>query len=269
MLQTETDDTVVNGSTTTETVTDYNGSGVVLNSTVTTTVTTGATAPNGSPVQTVTIDRDPTGAGYTAQQEVDTTNADGSTSVSISDLTRNGTLIDKTVSTVSADGLTRTVTTDSTGNGVNDLTETDATVINAMACAPRPSPIRTATARCAIRPSRSRAPTGSTHHVRRQRRQWRVQPRSPPTPSSTTADGGTTTTQTDYANNGSMLDQTVTTVSADGLTTTTQTDSTGNGMFDQTEVADPTVVDASGNRTRTITEASANGTVYARAGHRP
>lgn len=93
VLDTQTDDTVVNGNTTTETLTDTNGSGVVLDSTVTTTVATGATAPDGSPVQTVTIDRDPTGAGYTAQQEVDTTNADGSTSVQITDLTRNGTLI--------------------------------------------------------------------------------------------------------------------------------------------------------------------------------
>ena len=48
------------------------------------------------------------------------------------------------------------------------------------------------------------------------------------------ADGSTTTTQTDYANNGAILDQTVSTVSADGLTTTTQIDSTGDGTFDQT-----------------------------------
>ncbi len=95
VLQTETDDTVVNvDGSTTETLTDYNGSGVLLDSTVTTTVATGGTAPNGSPVETVTIGRDPTGTGYTAQQEIDTTNPDGSTSVQVSDLTRNGTLID-------------------------------------------------------------------------------------------------------------------------------------------------------------------------------
>ena len=178
VLQTETDNTVVNGNTTTETVTDYNGSGVVLDSTVTTTVTTGATAPNGSPVQTVTIDRDPTGAGYTAQQEVDTTNADGSTSVSISDLTRNGTLIDQTVSTVSADGLTRTVTTDSTGDGINDLTETDATVINADGS--RTETVTDTNSDGSMRDQtvtvdeRQRA---QPHHVRRQRWQWRVQSR--------------------------------------------------------------------------------------------
>ena len=78
--------------------------------------------------------------------------------------------------------------------------------------------------------------------------------------------GGTTITQTDYSNAGcasgtGMLGQTVTTVSADGLTTTTKIDSTGNGTFDQTDV-DRTTVDGSGNRTRVITEANANGTVY-------
>ena len=77
------------------------------------------------------------------------------------------------------------------------------------------------------------------------------------------ADGSTAETQTDSANNGAKLGQTVTTVSADGLTTTTQADSTGNGVFNQTQV-DQTTVDGSGNRTRTITEASANGTVYAK-----
>ena len=86
VLRTQTDNTVVNGDTSTETLTDYNGSNVVLDSIRSTTVTTGAAAPNGAPVGTVTINRDPNGAGYTAQQEVDTTNADGSTSVSVSDL---------------------------------------------------------------------------------------------------------------------------------------------------------------------------------------
>ncbi len=67
VLETETANTVVNGNTTTETLTDYNASNVVLDSTVTTTGATGATgatAPNGSPVQTATIGRDPTGAGH-------------------------------------------------------------------------------------------------------------------------------------------------------------------------------------------------------------
>jgi hypothetical protein len=99
--QTQTDDTVVNGNTTTETLTDVNGAGILLDSTVTTTVATGATAPDGSPVETVTIDRDTTGSGYTDSQEVDTTNADGSSSVATSNLTRNGTLIDSTTTSVS------------------------------------------------------------------------------------------------------------------------------------------------------------------------
>ena len=118
--QTETDDTVVNGDgSTTETVTDTNGSSVVLDSTTT-------TSANGL---VVTIDRDTTGSGYTDQQEVDTKLSTGGSSVSVSDLTRNGSLIDQTVSSVSSDGLTRIVQVDSTGNGSFDLTETGQTVV--------------------------------------------------------------------------------------------------------------------------------------------
>lgn len=53
----------------------------------------------------------------------------------------------------------------------------------------------------------------------------------------------------------------MTTVSADGLTTTTQIDVAGSGVFNET-VTDQTVVDGSGNRTRTITAAASDGTVY-------
>ena len=169
------------------------------------------------------------------QQEVDTTNADGSTSVSISDLTRNGTLIEQDRFQVSADGLTRTVTTDSTGDGVNDLTETDATVINGDGSrtetvtdtnsdgSMRDQTV-TVTSANGLNSTTSRDSAGNGvfnldhHHRHREQCRWQHHDH-----------------QTDYANNGTMLDQTVTTVSADGLTTTTQTDSTGNGVFDQTQ----------------------------------
>ena len=274
VLQTETDNTVVNGSTTTETLTDYNASNVVLDSTVTTTVATGSTAPNGSPVQTVTIDRDPTSAGYTAQQEVDTTNADGSTSVSVSDLNRDGSLIDKTVSSVSADGLTRTVQVDSTGavdangNPIFDLAETDATVIN--------NGVRTETATDKNIDGSMRDQTVTVTSADGLNRTTSIDSAGAVDSSGnavfnlieTTAivnnsDGGATTTQTDYANNGAILDQTVTTVSGDGLTTKTQINSTGNNnTFDET-ITNSTTVDGSGDRTRAITDASADGTVYA------
>ena len=66
VFETETDNTVVNNDgSTTETLTDVDGSGVVQDTTVT---TTGATRHGAQrqPRQTVTIDRDPNGAGYTA-----------------------------------------------------------------------------------------------------------------------------------------------------------------------------------------------------------
>ena len=44
--------------------------------------------------------------------------------------------------------------------------------------------------------------------------------------------GVTTDTLANYAPNGSLVNETVTTTSANGLSVTTQTDSTGNGTFD-------------------------------------
>ncbi len=56
VLDTQTDDTVVNGDgSTTETLTDVNGSGVTLDKTVTATSASSGTAPNGSPVQTAAV----------------------------------------------------------------------------------------------------------------------------------------------------------------------------------------------------------------------
>ena len=261
VLDTQTDDTVINADgSTTETLTDVNGAGVLLDRTVTTTSASTGTAPDGSPVETVTIDRDPTGAGYTAQQEIDTYNADGSTSMTISDLTRNGTLIDQTVSSVSASGLTRTVQTDSTGDGIFDLTETDATVVNADG-----SQTETVTDTNSDSSMRDQTVTNTSANglnITKSIDSTGNGIFNLITTDATVnnADGSTTETQTNYANNGAMLSQTVTTVSADGLTTTTQTDSTGDGTFDTT-TTDQTVVDAAGDRTRTITTTSANGTV--------
>ena len=99
--QTETDDTVVNSDgSTTEAVIDTDGSGVVLDSTTTSMSADGLV---------VTSDRDTTGAGYTDQREVDTRLSTGGSSVSVSDLNRDGSLIDQTVSSVSGDGASRIV----------------------------------------------------------------------------------------------------------------------------------------------------------------
>jgi hypothetical protein len=55
--------------------------------------------------------------------------------------------------------------------------------------------------------------------------------------------GASVITLSDLNADGSLKDQTVTTVSADGLTKSIQTDSTGDGVFEQTE-SDVIVADA-------------------------
>jgi hypothetical protein len=69
-----------------------------------------------------------TGDGLNDQTETRVTAADGSTTITVSDLNPDGSLKGKTTSTTSANGLTRTVQSDLDGDADNDVTETDATV---------------------------------------------------------------------------------------------------------------------------------------------
>ena len=251
VVNTQTDTTAVNaGGSTTETLTDKNASGIVLDKTVTDTSADG---------KTVTIARDTTGSGYTNRLETSVTSTDGSTSVAKSALTRDGTLINKTISNVSADGLTRTVQADSTGNGVNDLTSVDATVVTAA------GRTETVTNRNADGSLRSRTVTQTsadflTTTISTDAAGTGVVNLVNTVAVVNNAGGGVTTTTTNAANDGTKLNQSVVTVSADGMTTTTQTDAAGSGVFNITQV-DQVVLDAAGNRTETVTHSSADGTV--------
>jgi hypothetical protein len=71
--------------------------------------------------------------------------------------------------------------------------------------------------------------------------------------------GSRTETVSDFSQNGTLEDQTVTTTSADGLSVTTQVDATGGGTFDVTRT-DVTVLNADGSTTETVSDFSANGT---------
>ncbi|WP_338310684.1 hypothetical protein, partial [Bradyrhizobium ottawaense] len=62
--------------------------------------------------------------------------------------------------------------------------------------------------------------------------------------------------------NGSLRDQTVTTISADGKTVSVSRDLNGDGAADQTEA---TIVVANGSQIKTVTDFNANGSVRDRA----
>src|SRR5215471_8727269 len=121
--QVQTDVTVNNADgSQTETLSNIDVAGALINKTITTTSADG---------KTVTIGRDLHGGGTVDQSESRVIAADGSTTITLSDLAANGALKDKTVVTTSADGLSKTVQIDRDGDGVFDLTENDVTVVNA------------------------------------------------------------------------------------------------------------------------------------------
>jgi trimeric autotransporter adhesin len=66
------------------------------------------------------------------------------------------------------------------------------------------------------------------------------------------ADGSQTTTATDYANNGAVIDQTIKTVSASGLSVATSHNYDGAGVEQST--TDVTAINANGSQTETVTD---------------
>src|SRR5262249_32469472 len=115
--------TVVNADgSKTETLTNKTGAAVLVDTTVTTTSADGAT---------ITIGRDLTGDGLNDETETRVTAADGSSTITVSELNPDGSLKSRATTSTSANGLTRTVALDRDGDALNDLTEIDATVVNA------------------------------------------------------------------------------------------------------------------------------------------
>ncbi|WP_299919398.1 DUF4214 domain-containing protein [uncultured Roseobacter sp.] len=102
-----------------ETVVNKAGSDTVTAILVSRIVTT--TSADGADV---TIQRDSTGGGWFDQEEIRTTNIDGSRSIVINDLADDGSVIRGSSETTAIDGLTRTQGTDEDGDGVDDLTVT-------------------------------------------------------------------------------------------------------------------------------------------------
>lgn len=235
----------------TETVTNKNGAAVLLNRTVTTTSADG---------KTISISRDITGDGLNDQTEARITAVDGSTTITLSDLNPDGTLKAKTTTTTSANGLTRTVQADLDGNATNDVTEVDATVVNADGS--RTKTITTSNNNGSLR---NKATTTTSADGRSKSTQTdlngdNVIDLTYACMIAVLADGTSTSTETTTNNDGSLRSKTVTTLSADGLSRTTQADVTGDGLFDAT-TSDVTVINADGSRTQTVSTTNRDGSL--------
>ena len=220
---TATDNTVLNtNGSRTETVTNKSANGTQTGQTVT------ATSANGlSKTATVNID------GKVDYTTTDNTllNNDGSSTETVTQTGNNGTVIGSTVTTVSGNGLS--VTTE-TKNSVMDVLRTDVTVLNGDGSQTetvtdtnkgdgtlRDQTVTTASANgTSITTDRDTTGLGYNNQIET---------------IATASNGSTADTVSNYAQNGSLINRTVTAASANGLTKTVQSDLNGDGVFDRTQ----------------------------------
>lgn len=238
-----------------ETVVNRVGSNVATGLTVSRVVT--SRSADGADVS---IDRDSTGGGWFDQSEVQTIHADGSRTVVITDLAKDGTVIRSSTETMTPDGQTRSDAIDEDGSGTTDLTETH--VISTDAAGVRTeettltngdSSLRSVSTEVTSADGRGRTAThdcdgdGDIDLTEQ-------------TTITVNADGSTTSTFLVTNADGSTRSSSTQTQSDDALTKTRSIDIDGDSDIDRTSV-DQTVVNTDGSRVSTVTVTNADGSV--------
>ncbi|MCA0033549.1 beta strand repeat-containing protein, partial [Mesorhizobium sp. B263B2A] len=246
-----TDTTVVNADgSRVETVTDTGKNGTLLDKTVTTT-----SADAGS--KTVQIDHAGAGSFDEVTASSIVINTDNSVTTTVSTYNGAGTiLIGKTVTTTSADGLTTSVKQYIDGGDWpvderwdivsigSDGSRTEQVLDYALGGT---LISKTVTVTSGDQKTITTTTDANGEGATDQTRAIQVN-----------ADGSTTTTLSNFASNGALVNRTLTTTAASGLSMTTKTDVNGDGTYDGTET-DVIVANADGSRTETVTDTSANG----------
>jgi trimeric autotransporter adhesin len=243
---------VVDGDgVTVDTVTEFDAEGFYTSEVVTTTSADGLT---------VTTQSDLVGdANFDGTRTVTAVkNADGSSTVTETNESGDGTLLSKLVTATSADGLSRTIQRDSNGDGTFEVTATDITVVN-----PDTSRVQTVTERFTSGALKSKSVTTisadrKTVTIVEDRNGDGANDRQETIV--TQANGTVVDTVSRFNPNGSLLDKSVTTTSANGLSVTSQFDENGDAVFDLTRT-DVTVLNDDGSRTATVTDKNANNSV--------
>lgn len=250
--------TVTNGDgSETETLSNSIGSdaatAILANSTATTT---------SADLSVKTIDRDTSGGGWYDQQEVRTTNADGSRTVQISAMAQDGTVIKSSAETISIDGLTRSVAVDLDGDGSADYTTTHVITINGDGS--RVEAITVVNQDGSVRSSVSEA-VSSDGRVKSITRDV-----DGDGDTDTLEDlaividgsGASVSTLTVRNNDGSIRSEVTTSQTSGALSKTTASDVDGDGDIDLT-TADVTVINGGGSRVNTMTASNGDGSLRA------
>jgi hypothetical protein len=250
--RTETDVIVVNADRSrTETVSDLNADGSLVDRTVTQTSADGRT-------KTIARDLDGNGSIDLTTSSTMVTGADGSVATTLQEFNGDGSLRDATVTTLSADGLSKTVQSDQTGNGTFDLTTSDVTADHADGSRTETVTDRNADGSLRDQTVTTTSADGRTRSISADTTGNGVIDHTEAV--TVDAGGDSVDTVSDTNADGSLKDRTVTTTSADGRTSTVAIDSTGNGTVDLTRIQ-ATVINSAGSSVSTATELNADGSL--------
>ncbi|TIP29034.1 MAG: hypothetical protein E5X67_08675 [Mesorhizobium sp.] len=206
--------------------------------------------------RTVSHDLDGNGTYETRDVTAITNGADGVSVTTTSSYSSTNALIGRSVGTTSDDGLAKTASTDLDGDGLFDLISSDVTVVGAGGSLTETNQLKsrdgsllgssttnTSADRKTISISKDADGDGHTDSVK-----------------AIVVDGAgvTTTTESLFNPDGSLIAKTLDQSSANGLSLTSNADLNSDGVYDVI-VTDVTTTDASSNRTRTVTTTSASG----------
>ncbi|MGJ4907506.1 FG-GAP-like repeat-containing protein [Bradyrhizobium sp. HKCCYLS2033] len=247
--KTRTDVTVLNADgSRTETITNLNASGGLIDRAVITTSANGLSK---------TTQEDVTGSGTVSLIETDVTvlGADGSSTETVTDTTGTGVPRHKIITTVSSDGRTKSVSRDVDGDGVTDQSVT--TVVNADG-----STVSTVADFKSNNLLKDRAVITTSANglsVTTQRDSSGTNSFDQTTTDVTVlnADGSKTETTSNFSG-ATLKDRVITSSSANGLSKLTQWDLNGDGTVDESQ-SSTTVLNADGSRVQTTSTFDVHG----------
>lgn len=235
----------------TQTLEDFSNDGTLLTKRIVTTSGNGLS---------LTSQTDADGDGVVESKSIDVTvlNADGATTRTVSSLGGTGASIGKTMATTSANGQALTISSDLDGDGLFDLVSSDVKLLSSNGSTSETLQVKSRNGSLLSSSTTSSSADRKTISI------------------ATDADGDghvdtvktiivdntglTTSTMNIYNPDGSLAVRTFDQASANGLSLTSKADIDGDGTYDSV-VNDVTAIDASGNRTRTVTRKSGNGTL--------
>ncbi|MCB8822880.1 DUF4214 domain-containing protein [Microvirga rosea] len=256
-------DTVVDDMQSRATVTHADGSKTetLANSTAAGRLTDRTVTETSADKAIVSISRDSNGDTFADQTEFRATQANGTSTIVVSDLSRDGTLIRQATSTVAADGLTRTTDVDVDGNGIADDKEQDATLVNSDDSRVQTISIRNANDTLRNRTIKTISSDGRTQTIQQDLDGDGANDLVQSIVITVTTDGSSTSSNLVQSRDGSLQTSTTATVSADGLVRQTWSDVDGDGDIDLS-TSDATVIHADGSRTQTVETHNGDGSLH-------